>query len=204
MQRNYVPVWDFRDSNVMEFLRRLESTDFTVLDNEATVDDMCSKFYELLSQPLNAIPCEFVRFSVNDKPWVTPVLKSLINKRWEAFRCKNWSLYNHYKKKVKIEISKAKRIWSQRQSKSPRGLWNIVKSLKGTRQKEPWRRLLLEAGGFQEFLTSLTAELCKTLIVMMMFYCYRFLNKNGRYAFHPMQFLINCLDSLTEKQAVRI
>lgn len=36
---------------------------------------MYPKFYELFLQSLNAIPLEFVRFSANDKPWMTPILK---------------------------------------------------------------------------------------------------------------------------------
>ena len=158
---HYTLVWDFRKSNVLEFLRLLELTDFTEMDKEASVDDMCFKFYELLSHSLSAIPRDYVRFSEKDKPWMTPILKSLINKRWDAFRSKNWTLYTHYKKKVKNEISNAKRIWSERQSQSPRGLWNVVRHIKGSRQKEPWRKLLTEAGGFQELLTTLTDELCK-------------------------------------------
>ena len=76
---HYTVVWDFRKSNILEFLQLLESTDFAEMDKEASVDDMCLKFYELLSHSLNAMPHEYVRFSDNDKPWMTPVLKSLIN-----------------------------------------------------------------------------------------------------------------------------
>ena len=97
------------------------------MDKEASVDDTCLKFDELLSHSRSAIPRDCVRFSEKDKPWMTPVLKSLINKRWAAFRSKNWTLYTHYKKKVKKEISNAKSTGSERQSQSPRGLENVVR-----------------------------------------------------------------------------
>ena len=155
-------VWDFRESHVAEFLRHLESTDYDSLADEPTIDSMCSKFYSLLSGSIAVIPCEQVVFSVNDKPWMTPVLKTLINKRWNAFRCKNWSLFRHYKDKVKQEIIHAKRIWSERQSQTTRGLWKVVNSLRGASTKEPWRRLFEEAGGFQELLGALTSEFQKS------------------------------------------
>ena len=62
---------------------------------------------------------------------------------------------------MKKEIHRAKRIWSQRQSQSARGLWNAVKTLKGTRPKDPWRQLLEESGSLDDLLTRLTTEFCK-------------------------------------------
>ena len=109
---------------------------------------------------LCVIPCEVVFLSPCDKPWMTSILKLLIEKRWRAFREKNWPVYRHYKEKVSVEIKKAKRIWSSNQSKSPRGLWNIVKVERGTRSKDPWSRLLKENGDLSTLLTNLTTELC--------------------------------------------
>lgn len=153
-------VWDFRESHVAAFLLRLANTDFKVIAQETSVDDMCTKFYELLWQCFHAIPCEVVTFTPRDKEWLTPILKSLINKRWRAFREKNWRLYQHYKIKVKDEIIKAKRIWCKKQSKSARGLWSIVRSLRGSHVMDPWRHLIGESGGLQELLQQLTYQFC--------------------------------------------
>lgn len=153
-------LWDFRDSNMNEFILRLTTTNFDVIKQESSVDAMCSKFYELLWQCLTAIPCEVVQFSPQDKQWMTPILKSLINKRWRAFREKNWVLYKHYKAKVKEEILKAKRMWCDRQSKTARGLWGVVRSLRGSHVKDPWRHLIQETGGLQELLSQLTSQFC--------------------------------------------
>lgn len=151
-------VWDFRDSNISAFLTRLASTNFEVIKQESSVDDMCSKFYELLWKCLVAIPCEVVTFTSRDKEWMTPILKSLINKRWKAFRDKNWVLYNHYKTKVKEEIVKAKRMWCHKQSKTARGLWSIVRSLRGSDAKDSFRNLIHESGGLPELLQQLTSQ----------------------------------------------
>ena len=74
-------VWDFRESYISDFLLRLATTNFEVIKQEISVDDMCSKFYEPLWQCLAAIPCEVVSFTPRDKEWMTLILKSLINKR---------------------------------------------------------------------------------------------------------------------------
>ena len=56
------------------------------------------------------------------------------------------------------EIQKAKRLWSEKQMKSSRGLWGMVKTLRGSRGKEPWQRLQSENNGLDELLRKLTEE----------------------------------------------
>ena len=92
---------------------------------------------------------------------MTPILKSLIHKRWRAFREKKWPVFRHYKEKVKSEIKKAKRFWCEKESKTSRGLWNVVRSFRGSGKTDPWRRLIDEAGGLNEFLSALTNEFHK-------------------------------------------
>ena len=160
-------VWDYRTSHISEYLRRLSCTDFTEAVCSTTVDDMCVKFYDALIWPLSAIPRHVVHFSSNDKPWITPVLKLLINLRWNAFREKNWSAYLHYKMKVKMEISKAKRIWSKKQSMTTRGLWTIVKEVRGSKQNDPWHKLIDEHGSLDVLLNLLSTEFSKNFNLTM-------------------------------------
>ena len=49
-------------------------------------------------------------------------------------------------------------IWGRRQMKSSRGLWNIVGTLRGSRMKNPWNRLVDDVGGIQKLLSKLTDE----------------------------------------------
>ena len=67
-------VWDFRESHISECLLCVSSINFDVIKQEASVDEMCSKFYELLFRCMSVIPCETVFFSSNDKPWMTILL----------------------------------------------------------------------------------------------------------------------------------
>jgi hypothetical protein len=124
---------DYRSSNLAQFTERLSNADFSSVIHESSVDTKCSAFYQILedAESCRPIPVEFITLSDQDKPWITPLLKLLINKRWDAYRCKDWSRYDHYKRKVKSELLKAKHIWANRQLESSRGMWNIVKELRG-------------------------------------------------------------------------
>ena len=126
-----IPFWDFRESFLLDFRYRLQMTDFSILNLCHTIEDMIAEFYRLFSFCASAIPCNIISVSCKDKPWITLVLKVLINKRWQAFRSKNWHLYNHYKLKVKNQIKVSKSIWAKQQCRSVKGMWNAVKEVSG-------------------------------------------------------------------------
>ena len=49
-------------------------------------------------------------------------------KRWKAYKQKNFSLFNHYKEKVKIEIAKAKKLWVSKILEKTKNPWKVIKS----------------------------------------------------------------------------
>ena len=49
-------------------------------------------------------------------------------------------------------------MWCHRQSKTARGMWNMVRSLRGSNEKDLFRQLLDETGGLQELLLQLTSK----------------------------------------------
>ena len=78
------------------------------------------------------IPRTSIAISKKDKPWITPILKHLINLRWQAYRARNFVLYNHYKNKIKSEIIAAKQNRLNKlisTNKNPKGLWSSVKEV---------------------------------------------------------------------------
>ena len=75
------------------------------------VQQKCDLFYEWIHDALQEIPYVFVEMTSKDKGWITPVLKHLIHMKHEAYRDRNYQLHNHYKAKVKREITKAKQNW---------------------------------------------------------------------------------------------
>ena len=57
------------------------------------------KYYtSIITNCMKVIPKISVKFSRNDKMWITPLT------RWKAFRNKQFHLYDHYKQKVRQEI----------------------------------------------------------------------------------------------------
>jgi hypothetical protein len=94
-----------------------------------SADEKCNLLHRVIEEALGAIPVTYVEFSDKEKPWMTPTIKCLINRRYAAFREKNYTLFNHYKNKVKEAILKAKQKWTRKQSHSTKGLWSIVKGI---------------------------------------------------------------------------
>ena len=74
---------------------------------------------------MKVIPVYYVPVSPKDKPWITPLIKHLIHKRWDAFRRKDFARYNELKLLVQRKITKAKSDWVNKLNK-PADLWHKV------------------------------------------------------------------------------
>ena len=72
------------------------------------------KLYSIHVSCMYVIPFELVTISKHDKLWITPVLKLLIERRWQAFRARDWPRFSHYRLNVETEIGKAKRLWADK------------------------------------------------------------------------------------------
>lgn len=129
-------VYDLRRSNIAHFVNVLSNVDWSFLsDPQHDLNDKCEYFHNTLSCVMNATISEkTVTFTRNTKPWITPLVKSLINDRWVAYRQKNFQLYNHLKSKVKKEIEKSKTIWV-RKMKS-KNIWKTANVLIGKKAND--------------------------------------------------------------------
>jgi hypothetical protein len=107
-----------------------------------TLDNKCDTFHQLLDFAVSTIPVEYITLGPKDKPWITPLIKSLINKRYEAFRNKRFQLYEHYKTKVKKEIEKSKGRWISAEVEKPSGIWSIVKDCTNKKKNDNISQLL--------------------------------------------------------------
>ena len=129
----YVTLLDMRESHVDKFCHQLSQIDFTDLFAENNIDRKCDFFYKSVHQCLSAFPEHTIVMTNLDKPWMTPVIKLLINKRWSAFRNNHTDKYNFYKHKIREAIVTAKLNWSKRQCSKGHGMWKVVKlHTKGT------------------------------------------------------------------------
>ena len=107
-----------------------------------SVHEKCELLHDIISKALSVIPFTYVRFSNKDKPWITPVVKSLINRRYQAFRSRNYVLYHHYKMKVKKAIEKAKENWTTANITSFNGVWKIANNVANKNKSNTLTKLI--------------------------------------------------------------
>ena len=126
-------VFDLRESNKKEFLYKLSRANFTNLYNmDLSLDQKCTYLNDVIFACFSrSIPSAQVLMTDRDKPFITPLIKSLINQRWSAYRKGDFPLYLHLKLKVQnlIRIQKAK--WTARARNSPKDMWKVVNEATG-------------------------------------------------------------------------
>ena len=87
-------VFDYRESRFTKFFDTLILFPWQrfYLSNQ-NVDEKCDIFHNCIDEAISKIPVEYVPMTDKDKPWITPFIKSLINKRYHAFRRKQFGQY---------------------------------------------------------------------------------------------------------------
>ena len=129
-------LYDLRESNILAFEKQFLSCDFERFYSDNDVDNKCSIFYEHMYKAMSVIPCTEVILTDNDTPWMSPLIKFLIDQRWKAFRARDWQQYNSLKMKVKQEITKAKMSFFKKRSTSVKGLWSYVNFERGCHRND--------------------------------------------------------------------
>ena len=122
-------VYDLRESHLVAFTKALKTLrweDFYRSDD--SLQTKCDVFYKMVEDALSVIPIHYVELMARDKPWMTPVLKHLINCRYEAYRNRRMNEYEHYKGKVKKEIERAKSMWMKSLKNSKGKIWQAVRT----------------------------------------------------------------------------
>jgi len=125
----YKRLYDFRQSHLDDFILRIKNSNFFALLFHEDVNFKVDEFYKVIMDSLSLIPQKRISFSNRDKPWMTPVLKDIITKRWNAYKSRDFNKYEHLKRKVKEEIQKSKkRYYSKLINKPNKSVWNVIKS----------------------------------------------------------------------------
>ena len=137
------PLYDLRKTNVQRFLHAIASVDWTPFYRCNTdIDSKCDVFHETLDTLLQAyIPRRLVTITDSDKPWITPLVKFAIQKRWDAYREKNFCSYHHWKSKSKSLIASAKENWSSKAGQTATGMWRVVNTTLGNKSSNPIFRI---------------------------------------------------------------
>ena len=141
--------------------KKMESMSWNyVKEKEKDVDEKCSLLREKITNAIDAtIPKKMLPLSGKDKEWMTPITKSLIHERWNAYRTKNWTRYNFLKTKVKKEIIKAKRLWADNLKRTQQGLWKLAKVTRhGSRGDDGFGQIIDNQGGMNNVLQLLASS----------------------------------------------
>ena len=153
-------VYDLRASHVDSFKAKLAEFPWpSFYKADLSVDEKCDILHATINHAMEVLPFTYVKMTKNDKPWMTPMLKSLINRRYDAFRCKNFALYLHYKQKVKKEISRAKTRWVNSKMQTVNGLWSVVKSISNKESKQSLNGLLQNYASIHEAVEQINSKL---------------------------------------------
>ena len=129
-------IFDLRKSQISKVLSEINIIDWSSLYMLDTVELKSQFFYTKLKSITNKIPKKCIKLKSTDKPWITPIIKNLINNRWHAFKNRDFARYNHFKQKIKLEIEKSKKIWVQKEIRNNKNIWKILKDNVDIKKKE--------------------------------------------------------------------
>ncbi len=157
-------VYDLRSSHVERFVEKIDTVDWCFMDDEAlSLNDKCSRLQSILeSATRECIPISFVKCSMSDKPWITPMVKDLINKRWSAFRRRDFAAYERLKNKVHVEIQKAKFLWTKKMQE--RDIWKAVNTHLGRSSSSPILSLLFRYNSMTHAVDCINEQLFSVFI----------------------------------------
>ena len=143
-------LFDTRESYVRDFVSSLQNADWSpVYRKDESLDTRTESFHHILYESFSlTIPSYEVRMTSQDKPWMTPLIKHLINQRWEAFRSRDFTKYHHFKEKVKKEIAKTKTAWIKKSKEG--NIWKAVKIISGKAVRDPVTMLSSQYSSLQE------------------------------------------------------
>ena len=141
-------IFDLRKSNVDLFVAELQKVNWHAFYmSDESCELKCDFFHKVMSYFVErCIPQHIVLFTERDKPWMTPLLKLYIQKRWDSYRQHNFVAYEYWKHKVKEEISTAERKWCNRSSNRAKKSCHTVNAIRGTKSVDPLLRLSTQLG----------------------------------------------------------
>ena len=155
-------VYDFRRSHLDDFRWYLRAYPWhTFFAFQSGIEEKCEQFYKVIQEAITMIPRTQVIMTEKDKPWITPLIKLLINKRYEAFRRKDFNMYNHYKDKVKHLIEETKKNWLKSTKNSYNGLWKICRDVLNLPKNTALSSLLQSFTSSLDAAEAINKELCK-------------------------------------------
>jgi len=144
IQSNTVEVLDTRSSSLGPFYRYMKATNWAHVYFNTDINEKVEIFYNELSKAVSLIPRKTIKFKPKDKPWIDQRCKVLIKERWKAYKRNNYTLYEHYKKKVKNYVQRQKKRWAESTIKEKGNIWKAVTMEKGMVKEQKLDHILKE------------------------------------------------------------
>jgi hypothetical protein len=151
-------VFDLRDSNIREYFLELQKINWTQFyrSNEG-IDKKCELFYDLMAYALSQIPVDKVKVNDKDKPWISPVCKSIEKKIF--LNSHNSIIKDFLENKLHEKICDSKRKWADNEIQKPSGIWNIYKA-QCNKNSNTNIMGLIQRDGLEETLRKLDNHFC--------------------------------------------
>ena len=125
---------------------------FTNVESKRCASSLAFSFTNELNTAVDYIfPSKVIKIHNSDKPWMTPVLKKLINQRQKAFHSGNLDLWRHYRLKVRNDIAVKKRTYYTNKvrnlkSRGSRKWWDCVNQMSGKKKSAPGNIKIIRDG----------------------------------------------------------
>jgi len=195
-------VFDFRESNIVHFLSLLECVDWSFLeDANLSIDEKAQLFHDFLNETMaSSIPSSIVRRTSRDKPWMTNVIKDMINKRWAAYRNRDFNVYNHLKVKIRDEIKKSKFVWTRKMTRT--NLWKAVNTNIGSKSGNPILSLISQFGCLDDAVNGINEALSAVFLPSDTdFYSFKDVGSSGWYLKITPRAVLDLLNRISSGKA---
>ena len=146
----YLKAYDYRPSALNKVIQYLNNMQFFENCDNSNVNNLSAVFLDIVMNSFLLVPYSIVCFIEHDSPWLTPVIKLLINRRWDAYRNKNFKVYHILKIKIKTMITEAKLRWANANCKSSNRVWQLIKTINRSNCQNAG--ILFEDGSFDRIM----------------------------------------------------
>ena len=133
-KRKTAELWDLRQHNIDRLRFAIGTFDWHYVLNSDNVRDMYDRFLDVITMLMQkCIPAKKVTLGIKDPPFITPLIKHLLNKRRKLRRQGRVDDANIVAERINNLISEVnKNSLSNLTDASPKELWRVVKDISGT------------------------------------------------------------------------
>lgn len=130
VSKSYAEIYNFNGETIADFVNYLKTSNFNTVYLQQNIHDKEISFNEILQDAMKCIPRILVQISSKTRPWITPKLINLINKRWSPYRANEWTQFNKLKTMIRREIITPKKKWASKEGEN-KSIWKLLKEERG-------------------------------------------------------------------------